>query len=131
MLTSLDEIRAQAADQERGTWFDLLDPVEGRPTGIRLRVAGPDSETQRKARLVLADQLVELADLDGRVSAEAREKVRQESLAACVLDWECAEDGQPLSFTTANMLRLIRAASWVDAQLDGFAGDRVAHWRRS
>lgn len=123
----LNDIIAMSEDQEKGAWFDLVDPVEGKATGIRLRIAGPDSETQRKARLKLADELVEAADLDGRVSAENREKARRDNLARCVLGWECEEDGKPVPFTTANVLRLIRAATWVEAQIDGFAADRAAH----
>ena len=123
----LNEIEGMAADQERGAWFDITDPLEGKPTGIRVRIAGPDSLTQRKARLALSDDLVELADLDGRVSAESREKARIASLARCVLGWECEEAGQPVPFTTANVIRLIRAATWVETQIDAFAADRAAH----
>ena len=126
-MMQLDDILAMAADQEKGAWFDLVDPMDGKPTGIRLRIAGPDSETQRKARLKLSDDLVEMADIDGRVSSDNREKARQSNLAACVLDWECEEAGQPVPFTTQNILRLIRAAAWVEAQIDAFAADRSTH----
>ncbi|MAZ27986.1 MAG: hypothetical protein CL868_13040, partial [Cytophagaceae bacterium] len=80
----LDEIRAFSADQDRGAWFDLADPVTGRATGIRLKIAGPDSETQNRARLRLADDLAERADAEGRGSAEARERARVDSLARCL-----------------------------------------------
>lgn len=123
----LNEILAMSADQERGAWFDLVDPLEGRPTGIRLRIAGPDSDTQRRARLMLADELVEMADVDGRVSSEHREKARIANLARCVLGWECEEDGKAVPFTTLNIIRLIRAGTWVEAQVDAFAADRAAH----
>ena len=123
----LDDIIAMTAEQERGAWFDLGDPLEGTPTGIRLRIAGPDSDTQRRARLQLADELVEMADLDGRVSAEHRERARIANLARCVLDWECRENGEAVPFNTANVLRLLRAATWVEAQVDAFASDRAAH----
>jgi hypothetical protein len=125
----LDEIRSFSADQERGTWFDIADPVSGKPTGIRLKIAGPDSETQNRARLRLADDLAEVADAEGRVTAEARERARIESLARCVLAWEIEEDGSPVPFTHANVVRFLRAAHWVQAQVDGFASDRAAHRR--
>ncbi|MEM9765889.1 MAG: hypothetical protein AAF968_25925 [Pseudomonadota bacterium] len=123
----LDEIRSFSADQERGAWFDLSDPVTGQPTGIRLKIAGPDSETQNRARLRLADDLSEMADADGRVSAEARERARIESLARCVLAWEVTEDGAPVPHTHANVVRLLRAGHWVQIQVDSFASDRAAH----
>ena len=70
----LDAIEANSADQDRGAWFDLFDPVTGGKTGIRLRLAGPDSPTQGRARLAMVDELAEAADDEGKVSAAAREK---------------------------------------------------------
>ncbi|GGO55245.1 hypothetical protein SAMN05444398_103284 [Roseovarius pacificus] len=126
MTMQLDDIRAFSADQDRGQWFDLVDPVKGKPTGIRVKLAGPDSEVQNRARLRLADDLSEVADAEGRVSAEARERARIDSLARCVLDWEISEDGEPVPFTHANVVRFLRAGAWVQAQVDGFASDRAA-----
>lgn len=122
----LNDIFANAEDQDRGIWFDLCDPVTGAPTGIRLRLAGPDSATQARARLKMTDDLAEACDGEGRVSAEAREKCRLNALARCVLGWEIEEDGQPVPFTHANVVRLLRAASWVHQQVDAFAGNRAA-----
>ncbi len=123
----LNEIRSFSSDQERGTWFDLADPVSGELTGIRLKIAGPDSETQNKARLRLADDLADMVDSEGRVSAEARERARLECLARCVLAWEISEDDQPVPFTHGNVVRLLKAGHWVQIQVDAFASDRVAH----
>lgn len=120
----LDDIAGNVADQERGRWFDLLEPVTGAPTGIRFRCAGPDSETQHKARLKLSDALAEMADPDGRVTAAQREKARIDALASCVLGWEITEDGQPLPFTHKNVVRVLSLAFWVQAQVDAFAADR-------
>jgi hypothetical protein len=122
----LDDILAFSADQERGRWFDLADPVTGKLTGIRLRIAGPDSATQNRAQLHLADTLAERAGEDGRVSAEVREAARIDTLARCVLAWEIMEDGQDVPFTHANVVRFLKAAKWVQAQVDAWAGDRAA-----
>lgn len=122
----LDDITANAADQDRGLWFDLLHPATGAKTGIRFKLAGPDSATQTKARLQMVDDLAEMADDDGRISAESREKARLNSLARCVLAWEISEDGQTLHFSQANLLRVLRSAAWVREQVDSFAGNRAA-----
>lgn len=122
----LNDIFADAQDQDRGREFELADPVTGTPTGIKLRIAGPDSATQNRARLQLSDDLSEIADQDGRVSAENREKLRIKSLAACVLGWEIEEDGEPVPFSQSNVIRLLQAASWVQAQVDDFASSRAA-----
>lgn len=119
----LDAIINQARDQEKGAWLDLADPIEGKPVGIRLRIAGPDSATAHKARLALADDLSALAGPDGRVGAEAREKCRKAALAAVVLDWECEEESKPVPFSTANVLRLL-SVLWAEEQIDAFAADR-------
>ncbi|WP_026479346.1 hypothetical protein [Ahrensia sp. 13_GOM-1096m] len=120
----LNDILAGNIDQDRGVWFDIVDPVAGTPTGIRFRVAGPDSETQRKARLALADELAELADENGIVSAEGREKARINSLARCVLGFEIKEAGEPIPFNHSNVVRVLKAGTWLQSQVDSAAGDR-------
>lgn len=121
----LNDILANSEDQEKGREFELADPFAGKPTGIKLRIAGPDSETQRKARLKMVDELAALSDEEGRPSAEAREKVRVATLARCILGWEIEEDGMPVPFNHANVLRLLMAAQWVQEQVDSFAGHRA------
>ncbi|TKA98576.1 hypothetical protein FAZ78_00395 [Cereibacter changlensis] len=124
MALDLADIMANVEDQDRGRWLELVDPFRGQPTGIRFRIAGPDSETQRRARLKIVDELAEMADDTGRVSADAREKARINSLARCVLGWEITEEGGPVPFSHANVVRVLRAAAWLQAQVDDFAGDR-------
>lgn len=120
----LSEIAAGVADQDRGAWLELVDPVSGVPIGIRFRLAGPDSETQRRAQLKLGDELAEVADLDGRVTAEQRERARIDCLARCVLDWEVEEEGEPVPFTHRNVVRVLRLGRWLQEQVDAFAADR-------
>lgn len=122
----LNDILAEAQDHDRGRELELADPVTGKPCGITLRIAGPDSETQHRARLQFTDELAAMADADGRVTARDREKARLNMLARCVLGWEITEDGQPVPFTHANVLRLLNAALWVQVQVDAFAADRAA-----
>ncbi|HWL56404.1 MAG TPA: hypothetical protein VNQ78_06955 [Paracoccus sp. (in: a-proteobacteria)] len=125
----LNDILSNAEDQDRGRWFDLVDPVTGKATGIRFLVAGPDSATQSRARLRMVDDLAEAADDEGKVSAAAREKCRLNSLARCILGWEIVEDGEALPFNQANVLRVLRAAQWVRQQVDAMAGDRAPFMR--
>lgn len=124
MILDLSDVIAHSADQGKGAWFDVLDPVTAETTGIRVLVAGPDSLVQHRAQLELFDEMAELADVDGRVSAEQREKARLRALAKAVLGWEIVEDGQPVPFNTANVLRVLRAARWLRDQVDDFAGRR-------
>ncbi|MFO1104590.1 MAG: hypothetical protein U1E34_00705 [Amaricoccus sp.] len=120
----LADILGNSRDQTRGRWFDLRHPVTGEPTGIRLQIAGPDSDQQRRAQLRLADRLAELADTNGRVTAEDRHRARIEALAECVTDWAITENGKPLPHSFVNVLRLLKAARWVEEQADQLAGMR-------
>ncbi|MFC0198876.1 hypothetical protein [Paracoccus rhizosphaerae] len=122
----LNDILADAQDQDRGRDFELAHPVTGQLTGIILRIAGPDSATQARARLQLTDDLAAAADETGSISAAAREKARLNCLARCVMAWEIQEDGQPVPFNHANVLRLLGGALWVQQQVDAFASDRAA-----
>lgn len=119
----LSDILNNATDQDKGRELDLVDPFTGEPTGIKFWIVGPDSDTARRATLALSDELVELADDDGRVSAENREKARINALAKHVLRWDVNEDGKPVPYNTKNLLTLLRV-NWVQEQVDGFAGNR-------
>lgn len=120
----LESIFANVADQDKGRELELVDPFSGKPTGLKLWIVGPDSDTARRASLRLADELAEYADYQGRVSAEHREKARLNCLAAHVLRWDVQEEGKPVPFSTANLLRILRVP-WVQYQVDGFAADRA------
>lgn len=125
---TLDAILSNLADQDKGRWLELVDPWEGKPIGVRLLIAGPDSQTQHKARVAMMDDLASGADPDGKVSFELREKARLACLARCVQNWDVAGDfGIDARFGHAAVLKLL-AVAWIEQQIDSFAGDR-AHFR--
>lgn len=110
-------------DQDKGRLLDLLDPFSGAPTGLKLWIVGPDSETAHRARLALADELAEASNADGIVTAEPRETARLNCLARHVIRWEVEESGKPVAFTNKNLLTLLRV-QWIQQQVDAFAADR-------
>lgn len=118
---NLSDLSGFAEDQDKGRWLTLLDPIKSQPVGVRLLIAGPDSSIQARARLKAADELVEMADDEGRVSAENRERVRLRNLARVVIAWEATEDGKPVPFSFDAVLRLLKAGRWVEVQVDEFA----------
>jgi hypothetical protein len=122
---TLDEVLSNVADQDRGRELVVIDPFTGEPAGIRFRIAGPDSEVQRRARIAMMDELAEAADAEGKVAAEQREAIRLNCLAKCVLLMEIEETaGAPLPMAHKNILRVLRAGAWIQEQADAFAGDR-------
>lgn len=125
---TLDEIKSNLVDQDRGRWLTVVDPWDGNPVGVRLLIAGPDSETQNKARIAMMDELADTADATGRASFEAREKARINCLARTVLDWDVSDDFRlNAKFGHAAVVKLLQVA-WIQQQADAFAGDRV-HFR--
>lgn len=120
----LSEALGNAIDQDRGRWLDAIDPWSGKPTGMRFLIAGPDSDTQRRARMSMMDEIADAAGADGRVSYEAREAARIGCLARCVLGWEIEDEGKPVTFSHRNIVRVLRGVEWLQVQVDGFAGDR-------
>ncbi len=122
----LSDILSNVADQDRGRECELLDPVIGKPTGIKLWIVGPDSKTAHDARIAMSDELIEQARHDGTVSAEDRERARINSLARLVRRWEIEENGNPIPFTHKNVVRLLSVGTWIEAQVDAFASDRSA-----
>lgn len=121
---TLNDILQNAADQDRGRLLLVTNPWTGEATGITFRIAGPDSSVQHRARIAMMDRLAELAETDGTVTAANREKARLECLASCVLAMEVEEDGEKLALTQKNIIRVLSSAAWLQAQVDGFAGDR-------
>ncbi len=120
----LNDILSNTVDQERGRELEIANPWNGELTGIRFTLAGPDSETQRKARIQMMDDLADAANPDGTISAENRETARLNCLARCVIGWKIAEDGDALAFNHKNVVRILKSVHWLQVQVDAFAGDR-------
>lgn len=121
----LSDVVANVADQDRGRELTIVNPWTEELTDLKFWVVGPDSNTQRRARIEMMDELAEAADADGFVSAEVRETARLNSLAKCVLRWDVKENGEDLPFSQKNIVRVFRAGAWIQAQVDAFAGNRA------
>lgn len=127
-MQTYDALTANIADQDRGRWLDIVDPWDGKPIGLRLLMVGPDSDTQRRARVEMMDKLAEAADTEGKVSFETREKLRVFCLARCVLNWDIAASfGLDMQFGQAAVIKVLQFA-WLQQQADAFAGNR-SHFR--
>ncbi|MBB3289899.1 MULTISPECIES: hypothetical protein [unclassified Rhizobium] len=120
----LSDILSNVVDQDKGRRMEIVNPWTGDGTGIFFVVAGPDSQAQRNARIAMMDELAEMADDEGKVSSEARETARINSLARCCLRMEIEEDGKQIPSNHKNIVRVLKAAAWLQAQVDTFAADR-------
>lgn len=124
----LSDLLNATKSQEAGHEFDILDPVEGRPTGLKITVAGPDSEIMRKARADMEEEVNRATSSRGTLSPKARERLMTDFLFAVTLGWQVTEGGKSLPFNRENFDRLLSAGSWLRAQIDLFAGDRSPYY---
>lgn len=114
-------------DQGRGRWFEWLHPVTGEGTGLRVKLAGPDSLLAAHAAAQMVDDLAELADENGRVSGADRAKAQRAYLARLALDWEVSDGGEPIPFTVERIKKFLGVA-WVLAQYNAFAVNRSIYF---
>ncbi len=122
-MSDLADYLANVEDQSRGRWFDILDPWTAQPTGMRWKLAGPDSEIQRRARLAMADRIVDESRADGTIDAETREAITIAALARSVIDWEMTEGGKSLPCEHRHIVRAL-SIDWLRQQVDMFASSR-------
>ena len=119
---NLSDVLNNATDQDRGADLELIAPWDGSKTGMVLTIAGPDSDTARRADIAMMDALADMADDRGMVTAEQRQKASLDALAKRVIRWKVEDEGKPVPFDHKAVLTLLRV-SWVRAQVDAFAGD--------
>lgn len=115
------------AHQDRGAECQIVHPVDGTPLDITLIVAGPDSDTQRRARLETTDALMAFA---GRPPASEQERLAVEQLAKCVVSWRVKQDGQDVPFSLTAVVRMLTRFAFVREQVDAFAASRAPYMPR-
>ena len=125
----LSEIIKTAEAQDVGHTFELLDPVQNEPTGLKLTIAGPDSKVAKTARLAMEKEVNRLSSRRSGITAVDRDRLMEEFFAAVTLGWEVTEKGKAVPFSKENFLRLLRAGTWVRSQIDAFAGDRSPYFK--
>lgn len=119
-LAEFDELNQR---QNEGVEFDIFDVLR-RPTGIRMTIAGPDSDVQQRARSEVYQRLVN-AGVDNR-SAEERQRDDIAIIAACVLDWSgITRDGEPVPFSPEEAVSLLTRYPDVRDQVDHFSTNRA------
>ncbi len=130
MTTKTDKINDLAAfdglkeAQEAGIDVEIKDP-KGKPIGISIKVAGPDSERQRKAIKALTDQRINSEDLT-TATADDFENNTIKILAASIISWSpIVLDGADLPCTEENAIRLFSRFAFIRDQIEKKAGRRA------
>jgi hypothetical protein len=133
-MTEMVDIATMCADadeQDKGTEFEVVHPVTGEPTGIKLRIAGPYSNVQQKARNTFQDEVRKSTRISLRstISAEEIDRMHIEFLAAIILDWNIVENGKQVPFSFRNAVQIIGSSRWLREQVDEFAGNFAIYFR--
>lgn len=122
-LAQLDDL---IEGQDRGAEMTAKHPVTGDPMpDIVLIIAGPDSDTARRARLKMQDELMAFR---GRPPADEYDRMDIDRLARCVVGWRVKRDGKDVEFSFTNVVRLFKAMTFLREQADKFAESRVAYF---
>lgn len=108
-------------------WVEILDHRDN-PTGVKIKVAGPDTDVFRKAELRLKNKSLKQVQRSkgrGDLKAEDSDKNGLEFLIDITLGWEnVVFHGTEMPFTTENADMLYTAVPFVRDQVDRFVADR-------
>jgi hypothetical protein len=115
--------------QDRGADLTIAHPVTGeRMPDIVLTIAGPDSDTARRARIRFSDELMAFRN---RPPADELERMEVERLARLVVGWKVTRDGKPVEFSFTNVVRLLTSAQFVREQVETFSQNRAPYFMRT
>jgi hypothetical protein len=116
--------------QENGIDVEIRDPT-GQPIGIAIKIAGPDSERQRKAIQALTNERLNNEDA-ATATAEDIERNALKILASSVISWTpIVLDGSDLPCTEENAIRLFSRFPFIREQVEKRAGKRAGFLTRS
>jgi hypothetical protein len=125
-LAHLDDLIAY---QDRGAEMVAKHPVTGEAMpDIVLTIAGPDSDTARRARLTMQD---ELQAWRSAPPAQDYDKLAIERLARCVVAWRVKKAGADLPFTFSAVVKMFTDMTFLREQADRFAADRTPYLLRT
>lgn len=114
--------------QDRGADLTIMHPVTGeRMPDIVLTIAGPDSDTARRARIRFSDGLMAYR----KPPADELERMEIERLARLVTGWKVTRDGKPVEFSFTNVVRLLTSAQFVREQVETFSQSRAPYFMRT
>lgn len=128
MANDLSYIDDLVEHQDRGADLVVYDPVTlERMTDVVLTIAGPDSDTARRARIRFSDELMAFRN---RPPADELERIEVERLARLVIGWKVSRDGKPVEFSFTNVVRLLTSAQFIREQVEAFSQNRAPYFMR-
>jgi hypothetical protein len=124
MSFDLSDLGGLSDAQEAGIDVSITHPKTGEPLGIVIKVAGPDSKKQQKARTAVLNDRVEkkIRKVTGdRLTEEATSLV-----ANSILGWSGVEiDGAAVPFTVENAVMVFTRWPFIREQVQSVSDDRA------
>lgn len=123
-MTDLSQFANLAQAQDDGIDVDILHPKTGEELGIKIRVAGPDSERQKKARNAITNARL-LRSRNKRMTAPEMEADSIKLTAASIISWDGVEEnGQAVDLTSETAEAILKRYPFIYEQLSATIGDR-------
>lgn len=107
----------------KGAVINIVHPSTGDDLGMKITVAGSDSDLYRKAQRKIMNK--RLAEKKMKTRVEEIENESLELLAQCTMSWEgVKEGGMDILCTPENAKRLYKTYPWLKEQVDTAITDR-------
>lgn len=132
-MTSIDLGQFDAAIEQMEAGLDLpILGMDGKPLGLTIRIAGPDSSRAQAAREALHQEAVESERLTPLTAAEVAAQGTR-FLAKLTIGWTptVTVDGEVLEYSEANAIRVYEKYRFIRQQVDNAAGSRAGFFLAS
>lgn len=111
--------------QDDGIDVSILHPKTGEELGITIRVAGPDSDRQKKARNAINNERLRMSR-NKRLTAAELETDALKITAASIISWDgVVENGEAVPLNAENATAILTRYPFIREQLDTAVGDRA------
>lgn len=124
-MTDLSDFAGLSQAQEEGIDVSILHPKTGESLGITIKVAGPDSERQKKARRAVQTERLNMSR-NKRPTVPELEADGLKVTVASIISWDgVIENGQAVELTPENATAILVKYPFIREQLDSAVGDRA------
>ena len=136
MTKAVDLGQFDAAIEAMETGIDLpIVGMDGKPLGLTIRIAGPDSARAQAAREALHQEAVESERMTPLSAAETTAQGTR-FLAKLTMGWSPkvkvdGEGGEELDYSEANAIRVYEKYRFIRQQVDNAAGSRAGFFLAS
>lgn len=124
-MTDLSDFANLAKVQDDGVDVEILHPKTAEPLGMVVRVAGPDSARQKRARSAVNNARLQMSR-NKRLTAAELEADGLKVMVASIISWSGVEEnGQPIEFSTEAATDVLTRFPFIREQIDAVVGDRA------